>query len=293
VSLAASQSSLVGRTVAITGASSGLGLGLAVGFANRGYEVFGTAISEDAVAEADSAVADLDITLTVCDISDPAQVTGWAGQVTAVLGGRGLDVLVNNAGVLTPGPMEVIALEAIRREFEVNVFGSLATIAAFLPLLRHSRGRIVQIGSASGFFALPFSGPSSASKAAMESFADVFRIELRPFGVEFVIVEPGNMATGGPAKTAAQMERVAETMTDDQRALYGPQFAQFMTAFNAMQGGGISVTDAAAAVIALAEEIPAQTRATVGDSDTLAALVKEKSDGELDAYKLAMFGLNT
>lgn len=281
------------KAVAITGASSGLGLGLVAGFARGGYRVFGTAFSEADITEARSAEPDLDFVLTVCDITDEQQVAHWAEGVTAALGGGGLDVLVNNAGVLTPGPMEVLALDAIRREFEVNVFGSLAVISAFLPLLRTSHGRIVQIGSASGFFALPFSGPSSASKATMESFADVYRIELRPFGVDFVIVEPGNMATGGPAKTAAQMDRVAAGMTDEQRALYSEQFGKFSTAFNAMQNSGLSVSDAAAAVIAIAEQVPPPTRTTIGDSDVLAALVMRKtSDEELDAYKLKMFGLD-
>ena len=77
-----------------------------------------------------------------------------------------LDLLINNAGVLTPGPMEVLSLSSVRREFEVNVFGSLATIQAFLPLLRQAKGRIVQIGSMTGRFPLPFSGPSSSSRTA-------------------------------------------------------------------------------------------------------------------------------
>jgi NAD(P)-dependent dehydrogenase (short-subunit alcohol dehydrogenase family) len=81
------------------------------------------------------------------------------------------------------------------------VFGSLAAINAFLPALRKARGRIVRIVTAR--LPLPFNGPSSASKAALEAFADVYRGELKPFGVAFVMAQPGNMATGGPAKTAA------------------------------------------------------------------------------------------
>jgi NAD(P)-dependent dehydrogenase (short-subunit alcohol dehydrogenase family) len=73
---------------------------------------------------------------------------------------------------------------------------------------------------------LPFNGPSSVSKAALEAFADVYRGELKPFGVAFVMVQPGNMATGGPAKTAAALERAAESMTPEQRDLYGDRSAR-------------------------------------------------------------------
>jgi len=99
-----------------------------------------------------------------------------------------------------------------------------ATIHVFLPLLRQARGRIVQIGSMTGRFQLPFSGPSSASKAAMEAFADVYRTELKPFGIDFIMVHPGALLTGGPAKTAAQLKQVSENMTVEQKNLYGKYF---------------------------------------------------------------------
>jgi NAD(P)-dependent dehydrogenase (short-subunit alcohol dehydrogenase family) len=165
-----------GCTVAITGAGSGLGQKLALGFSAKGYQVFGTAISEP---EKNLTASGSDITITIADITKEEQVNNWKEQVTKLLDGGGLDLLINNAGVLSPGPMEVLSLSAVRREFEVNVFGSLATIHAFLPLLRMTKGRIVQIGSMTGRFPLPFSGPSSASKAAMEAFADVYRTELK------------------------------------------------------------------------------------------------------------------
>jgi len=142
------------------------------------------------------------VRLTIVDVTDDQAVRSWVGQTTGELDDHGLDVLISNAGILTPGPFEVLPLHAIRHEFEVNVFGSLAVINAFLPALRRARGRIVQLGSATGKFPLPFNGPSSASKAALEAFADVYRAELKSFGIHFVIVEPDNIATGGPAATA-------------------------------------------------------------------------------------------
>ena len=276
-----------GPTVAITGAGSGLGRELALGFSAKGYQVFGTAISESEK----NLTAGGDITITIADITKDEQVNNWKEKVTKLLNGNGLDLLINNAGVLTPGPMEVLTLSAIRHEFEVNVFGSLATIHAFLPLLRMTKGRIVQIGSVTGRFPIPFSGPSSASKATMEAFADVYRTELRPFGVDFIMVQPGSMLTGGPAKLAAQLKQVSENMTVEQKNLYRKYFDQFAIALNKMQNSGLPASEAAARIIEISEQVPAPIRAPVGkDAEELLRAVREKSDIELDRLKAQIFG---
>ena len=274
--------------MAITGAGSGLGQELVLGFSAKGYQVFGTALSE---SEKNITAGGGNIAISIADITKEEQVNNWKEQVTKLLNGGGLDLLINNAGVLTPGPMEVLTLSEVRREFEVNVFGSLATIRAFLPLLRMTKGRIVQIGSMTGRFPLPFSGPSSASKAAMEAFADVYRTELRPFGVDFIMVQPGSMLTGGPAKTAAQLKQVSEKMTAEQKNLYGKYFDRFAIALNKMQDSGLPASKAATRIIEISEQVPAPIRAPVGkDAEELLRAVREKSDEELDIMKAEMFG---
>jgi NAD(P)-dependent dehydrogenase (short-subunit alcohol dehydrogenase family) len=281
-----------GPSVAITGAGSGLGRELAIGFSAKGFRVFGTSQSANETAEfQDQSASGSDITLTITDITKEEQVNNWKEQVRKLLNGDGLDLLINNAGVLTPGPMEVLPLSDIRHEFEVNVFGSLATIHAFLPLLRQAKGRIVQIGSMTGRFPLPFSGPSSASKAAIEAFADVYRTELKPFGVDFIIVQAGAMLTGGPAKTAAQLKQVSENMTVEQKNLYGKYFDQFTIALNKMQNAGLPASEAAARVIEISEQVPAPIGVPIGkDAEELLRAVREKSDEELDAMKAQIFG---
>ena len=161
--------------------------------------------------------------LTRCDISDDDAVKQRARDVASQTGG-GLDLLINNAGFLTPGPLEVLSLDAIRREFDVNVFGSLSVINSFLAALRHALGCIVQISTWTAHMPMPFNGPSGASKAAVEVLAAVYRAELKRFGIDVVVVVPGNMRTGGPAKTAAALQRVADAMTAEQRELYGQTF---------------------------------------------------------------------
>jgi NAD(P)-dependent dehydrogenase (short-subunit alcohol dehydrogenase family) len=279
------------HAVAITGSGSGLGLELALGFSAEGYRVFGTTLSANETAEFQNQSTGGGISLTITDITKEEQVFNWEEQVRKSLKGDGLDLLINNAGVLTPGPMELLSLSAVRREFEVNVFGSLATIQAFLPLLRLAKGRIVQIGSMTGRFPLPFSGPSSASKAAMEAFADVYRTELKPFGIDFIMVQPGSLLTGGPAKTAAQLKKVSENMTVEQKNLYGKYFDQFVPALNKMQNSGLPASEAAARVIEISKQVPAPIRAPVGkDAEEFLRAVREKSDEELDIMKAQLLG---
>jgi NAD(P)-dependent dehydrogenase (short-subunit alcohol dehydrogenase family) len=280
-----------GRSVAVTGAGGGLGRDLALQLAAKGYIVFGTAFATAEVQDLKEASGGR-VSLMVCDITKPEAVKAWAGGVSDALGDAGLDLLINNAGILTPGPIEVLPLDAIRREFDVNVFGALSVINAYLPALRKARGRVVQVSTWTASVPLPFNGPSGASKAAMEVFTAVYRAELKTFGVDFVVAAAGNMRTGGPAKTAAALAHVADAMTPQQRELYGQVFGTFATHLNSMQGAGLDSESAAARVIELAEQTPAPSRGPVGaDADEMLRAAREKSDAELDALRLQIAGL--
>ena len=279
------------RSAAVTGAGGGLGRDIALGLAAKGYVVFGTAMSAAEVQDLKDASGGR-VSLTVCDMTREQAVKAWAGGVSDALGDSGLDLLINNAGILTPGPIEVLPLDAIRREFDVNVFGALSVMNAFLPALRKARGRIVQVSTWTASLPLPFNGPSGASKAAMEVFAAVYRAELKSLGVDVVVAAAGNMRTGGPAKTAAALARVADAMTAEQRGLYGQSFNTFATTLNGMQSSGLDSILAAKRVIELAEQVPAPSRAPVGtDADEMLRAAREKSDDELDALRLQIVGL--
>ncbi len=272
-----------GRSVAVTGAGGGLGRDIALGLAAKGYIVFGTAMSAGEVQDLKD-VSGGRVRLTICDMTKEVAVKAWAGGVSDALGDSGLDILINDAGILTPGPIEVLPLDAIRREFDVNVFGALSVINALLPALRKARGRIVQVSTWTASVPLPFNGPSGASKAAMEVFAAVYRAELKA---------AGNMRTGGPAKTAAALARVADDMTAEQSELYGQSFDTYATTLNGMQSSGLDSVSAATRVIELAEQVPAPSRAPVGaDADEMLRAAREKSDAELDAFRLQVVGLS-
>jgi NAD(P)-dependent dehydrogenase (short-subunit alcohol dehydrogenase family) len=281
-----------GRSAVVTGAGGGLGRDIALGLAAKGYVVFGTAFSAGEVSDLKEASGGR-VSLTVCDITKEQAVKTWAAGVSEALGGSGLDLLINNAGILTPGPIEVLPLDSIRHEFDVNVFGALSVMNVFLPALRKARGRIVQVSTWTASVPLPFNGPSGASKAAMEVFATVYRAELKRFGIDVVVAAAGNMRTGGPAKTAAALKRVADGMTPEQLDLYGQTFASFTAALNSMQNSGLDSAAAARRVIELAEQVPAPTRAPVGaDAEEMLRVVREKSDAEQDALRLQLAGLS-
>src|SRR4029077_1063546 len=266
------------RSAAVTGAGSGLGRDIALGLAAKSYRVFGTAFSIDEVTDLKQA-SNGAVDLTVCDITSEASVNNWVRHVETLA--EGLDLLISNAGILTPGPLEVLPLTAIRREFDVNVFGALAVINGFLPALRRARGRIVQVSTMTATLPFPFNGPSGASKAAFDALAAVYRAELKPFGIDVVLAVAGNMRTGGPVKTADALKRTAERMTPEQRELYGKAFDTFATTLNNMQGSGLDSVSAARRVIELAEQVPAPSRGAGGaDADKILRFVREASDSE-------------
>jgi NAD(P)-dependent dehydrogenase (short-subunit alcohol dehydrogenase family) len=280
-----------GRSVAVTGAGSGLGRDISLGLAAKGYRVFGTAGAQDEITDLRVASGG-DVALTQVDITDGAAVKRWAQEVAVETGGS-LDLLISNAGILTPGPLELLSLDAIRREFEVNTFGPLTVINALLPALRSARGRIVQISTVTASMPLPFNGPSGASKAAVEVFATIYRAELRQTGVDVVIIEPGNMVTGGPAKSAVALARVSEAMTTEQRALYGESFDTFARAFNEGQSAGLASDEAARRIIAIAEQTPAPILATVGeDAAEWYRVATEESLAEQDAFRVRLVGMD-
>jgi NAD(P)-dependent dehydrogenase (short-subunit alcohol dehydrogenase family) len=181
------------QIIMITGASSGIGRASAARLADGGNVVFAAARRGSLL---ETLAAEHPRVPIVLDVTDPASVEAAAKEVEAETGGHGLDVLVNAAGTLILGPVEAVPEEQTRAQFEVNLFGSLAVTRAFLPAMRErGAGRIVNVSSVLGRFVLPGTGLYSASKFAIEAYSDALRMELAPFGVHVVLVEPGVIET--------------------------------------------------------------------------------------------------
>ena len=207
-------------TVVITGASSGIGEACALHLDSAGWSVFaGVRREEDATALRVKASSRLRTVLL--DVTDGASIERAASTVLKVTGDRGVQGLVNNAGIVVPGALEFIDLAELRRQLEVNVIGQIAVTQAFVGALRAARGRIVNVGSIGGRVALPFVGPYNASKFALEALTDTLRQELHPWGIEVSIVEPGSIATRIWEKTDASANAVVQALPTRAWALYG------------------------------------------------------------------------
>jgi NAD(P)-dependent dehydrogenase (short-subunit alcohol dehydrogenase family) len=179
--------------VLITGASSGIGFATATLLARHGTIVF-AGIRRQIDGEMLLREGAGNIKPMLIDVADPNSLLRARAKIESLREYR-LDALVNNAGIALAGPLELLPLADLRKQFEVNFFGALAAIQTFLPLLRDSGGRIVNVSSISGKLATPFVGAYSASKFALEAASDALRLELRPFGVSVSVVEPGSVRT--------------------------------------------------------------------------------------------------
>jgi len=180
--------------VLITGTSTGIGRACAIDLARRGFHVFAGVRSDTDAADLRAELGG-SATPLILDVTDPGHVDAAARVVGTAVGPAGLDVLINNAGIVAAGPLEYLPIPEFRRQLEVNVTGALAVTQAMLPLLRLASGRIVMISSISGRSALPVVGAYAASKYALEAVSDALRIELGPSGIRVAIIEPGRIET--------------------------------------------------------------------------------------------------
>lgn len=174
------------RTVLVTGATGGVGGAVARRLGADGWIVYA---AHREVADA-APLRDAGLTPVLLDLTDEESVAAAADAV-----GPRLDGLVNSAGIMGQGPVELVPAEAWRRQFEINVIGQTTVIKAFLPALRASGGRIVNLGAVSARVPPPFFGPIAASKAALSALTQALRMELRHQGVQVSLVEPGAMET--------------------------------------------------------------------------------------------------
>jgi len=201
-------------TALITGASRGIGRATAFRLATADWTVFG-GVRDEAAGESLIQGSDGRITPVVLDITDERQVA----DLDRVLPAR-LDAVVNNAGIVVGGPIEGLPMAELRRQLEVNLIGQVAVTQAVLPRIRSSHGRIVFVSSLSGFISSPMVGAYSASKFGLEAVADALRLELRPWRIPVVLVEPAQTSTDMWHHAMDQLDDTAAQLTPDHRHLY-------------------------------------------------------------------------
>ncbi|MEM9396812.1 MAG: SDR family oxidoreductase [Pseudomonadota bacterium] len=196
--------------ILVTGATAGIGRATAILLASKGHRVFAAGRNEEALAELDQNHEQ--ITPVPIDVTDDESVASAMEIIEERLGGGHLDVLVNNAGLAVVGPLEAVSMDDWKRQYETNVLGTVRVTKAVLPSMRERRkGRVVNVSSVAGRVTLPFSGPYFSSKHALECISDSLRMEMRPHGVEVVIVEPGAVKTRLGAIEQDQFAHCLET----------------------------------------------------------------------------------
>jgi NAD(P)-dependent dehydrogenase (short-subunit alcohol dehydrogenase family) len=208
------------KAVLVTGASTGIGRATALALDARGFRVFAGVRRErdgDALREASPRLEPLRL-----DVADAASREAAVASLEAAVGAAGLFGLVNNAGIAVGSPIEFLDLDRLREQLEVNVVGLVGVTQLCMPALRRARGRIVHIGSSSGYLAAPLMGAYSASKYAVEAIADSQRRELRGSGIAVALVEPGSIATPIWDKGVAQGDALVKEMPARALELYGP-----------------------------------------------------------------------
>ncbi|HEX9147885.1 MAG TPA: SDR family oxidoreductase, partial [Thermoanaerobaculia bacterium] len=194
------------QVIFVTGCSTGIGRATAIEAARRGHRVFASARRRQDIADLTAKGIE---TLTL-DVTDTGSI---AEAVTAVLAtAGGIDALVNNAGYGQYGAVEDVSPEEWRAQFDVNVFGALAVLRAVLPAMREARrGTVVNVSSVAGKVTVPFAGAYCASKHALEAISDALRVELAPWQIRIVVIEPGPIGTRFGDRTRQATARILST----------------------------------------------------------------------------------
>ncbi len=208
------------KSVLITGASTGIGRAATLRLDAAGWRVFaGVRKQED--ADSLRAAGSERLYPLILDVTEPERIAAAAEAIDAEVGEAGLDGLVNNAGIAVPGPLETLPIEDFERQIGVNLTAHVAVTQAMLPAIRRARGRIVFITSIGGLMAFPMFGAYHAAKFGLEAVGDVFRQELRPWGIEVAVIEPGSIATPIWDRGQEEVDSIAERARGDHAELYG------------------------------------------------------------------------
>ncbi len=184
------------QTIFITGATTGIGRAAALYLARAGHRVIASGRNERALGTLRDEAKGLALDVVRLDVTDPRSIAAAVETVAQQTGGRGVDVLINNAGYGLAAALAEVTDEDLRAQFETNVFGLMSVTRAFLPQMMQRRsGRILNVSSIGGRVTFPLFGAYHASKYAVEAMSDALRGELRPFGIDVVLIEPGPIAT--------------------------------------------------------------------------------------------------
>jgi NAD(P)-dependent dehydrogenase (short-subunit alcohol dehydrogenase family) len=257
------------RAILVSGASTGIGRATATRLAEAGFTVF-AGVRKDADAR-DVEKLHANLRPLLLDVIDAESI---ARAFTVVReSGVPLYGLLNNAGIAVGGPLEYLPASELRRQFEVNVFGTMAVTQAAIPFLRKTRGHIVTIGSISGRFGAPFVGPYCASKAAVAMLMDSLRIELAPFGIRTVLFEFAAVKTPIWAKGRALSGELEGSLPERALRDYAPFIEAMARQIEHEERGGLDPLVIANAILSAFTTASPRARYVIGRQAKIQAVV--------------------
>jgi NAD(P)-dependent dehydrogenase (short-subunit alcohol dehydrogenase family) len=277
--------------VLITGGTEGLGKAAALLLAAEGYRVFagGRNAGKRAALDAEAKRKNLPLQSLEMDVTDDASVDRAIGIIHEEAGP--VDILINNAGIAFAAVIEEIKIADFRQQFETNFFGMVRVTQRVLPEMRERRrGRVINMSSVAGRMSSPVLGPYSSSKHAVESMSDALRLELLPFGVRVILIEPGYIRS--------DMERAAAEISS--RYIAGAEKSPYAGVYSGFQRGWGNLTkdskskpeDCARVILGAIRANPPRARYTVTREAKMVMLMRRfLSDGLLDRMRAKAYGV--
>ena len=277
--------------VVITGTSRGIGEACTLALSKLGFTVF-AGVRRPSDGDCLKRKACGIVNPVMLDVTSSESIASAVETVIGMVGEAGLAGLVNNAGIAVAGPLELLPVDVLRRQFEVNVIGQMAVTQAFLPLLRKGKGRIINMGSKEGRMAMPLLGPYCASKFALEALNDTLRMELKPWGISVSIIEPGVIATPILQNSISTAENAMKEVPGQKRKLYEKAIVAGLKASEGIVRAAIPVEVVVKSVLhALISRRP-KTRYVVGmDAHLVSIFCRLVPDRILDRVMLKGMGL--
>ncbi len=270
------------QVVLVTGCSTGIGRALALELHSRAHRVFASARRPESLAE----LAAAGIATVRLDVNDPGSIAEAVAEVGRCAGR--IDVLVNNAGVNVFGPLLEVPLADARAVFETNVLGLLAVTQAVLPLMADRRkGRVINVGSVVGCLPTPYAGAYCASKSAVHMLSEVLRMEVKPFGIDVVVVVPGGVRSSIADSGSRDLARYRS-----ESSRYYKVYDGIEKRAHASQEDPMPAEDFARELVRQAFATPAPRSVRLGTgADTLPRLAEMPGE-QRDALLAANFGLD-
>lgn len=269
----------------VTGASTGIGLEITRYLTARGWTVYAGVRKDSDADKIRSLPGGLAVPVFL-DVTQPDSIRSALNTIREQ-DGCGLDGLVNNAGIAIAGPLEFLAMEDLRYQIEVNFLGQIAVTQHALPLLREQRGRVINMSSISGRVAMPFMGPYTTSKFALEAFSDSLRLELRPWNMYVSLIEPGAVATPIWEKSVEAAEERLRRLPPEAHRLYGVHIRSMLEKITATGEHGVSAERVAEAVFQALTVRRPKARYYVGFSTRLVATLVRLAPDRLRDWVIA------